>query len=248
MKHKYFRTVLCSAAILFSFTPLTTLTVTKAESTDTAKPAAVSPTTDPGMTVTPAKRFAKEGYVFKLARNAVVYPAVNDVIKDTSKPFGKSWVEKMADKNVKFKITEFGTSKVELLAHIVDQSGKNHGWVSFFNGDLYNINVKKKALQPLIKAELKVMDLQFEGKKPSLIQIKKEAKKLHGQNKKIANKSIKEIKDWFAYKGDLSYTQYPSLLVGKWLLFIKMRVKVSNFYTHFVSNRTIKRLMTQINW
>ena len=59
------------------------------------------------------------------------------------------------------------------------------------------------------------MDLQFEGKKPSLIQIKNEAKKLHDKNKKNANKSIKEIKDWFAYKGDLSYTQYPSLLVGK---------------------------------
>ena len=215
MKHKYFRTVLCSAAILFSFTPLTTLTVTKAESTDTAKPTAVSRTTEPGMTVTPAKRFAKEGYVFKLARNAVVYPAVNDVINDTSKPFGKSWVKKMADKNVKFKITEFGTSKVELLAHIVDQSGKNHGWVSFFNGDLYNKNVKKKALQPLIKAELKVMDLQFEGKKPSLIPVKNEARKLQGQNKKIANKSIKEIKGWIACKGDLAYTHYPSLLVGK---------------------------------
>ena len=67
-------------------------------------------------------------------------------------------------KNVKFKIIEFGTSNVELLAHIVDQSGKNHSWVSFFNGELYNKNVKKKALQPLIKAELKVMDLQFEGK------------------------------------------------------------------------------------
>ena len=215
MKHKYFKTILCSAAILFSFTPLTTLTVTKAESTDAANPAAVSPTTDPGMTVTPAKRFAKEGYVFKLARNAVVYPAVNDVINDTSKPFGKSWVKKMADKNVKFKITEFGTSKVELLAHIVDQSGKNHGWVSFFNGDLYNKNVKKKALKPLIKAELKVMDLQFEGKKPSLIPAKNEARKLQGQNKKIANKSIKEIKGWIAYKGDLAYTHYPSLLVGK---------------------------------
>ena len=102
-----------------------------------------------------------------------------------------------------------------MVAHIVDQSGKNQGWVDFFNSDLYNINVKKKALQPLTKAELKVMDSQFEGKKPSLIQIKNEAKKLHGQNKKIANKSIKEIKDRFAYKGDLSYTQYPSLLFGK---------------------------------
>ena len=164
MKHKYLKTVLCSTVTLFSFTALANSTVVKAENIDTAKSAAVSRTTEPGMTVTPAKRFAKEGYVFKLARNAVVYPAVNDVINDTSKPFGKSWVKKMVDKNVKFKITEFGTSKVELLAHIVDQSGKNHGWVSFFNGDLYNKNVKKKALQPLIKAELKVMDLQFEGK------------------------------------------------------------------------------------
>ncbi|KJY56279.1 hypothetical protein [Lactobacillus melliventris] len=102
-----------------------------------------------------------------------------------------------------------------MVAHIVDQSGKNQGWVDFFNSDLYNINVKKKALQPLTKAELKVMNLPFEGKKPSLIQIKNEAKSYTVKTKKIANKSIKEIKDWFAYKGDLAYTQYPSLLVGK---------------------------------
>ena len=215
MKHKYLRTVLCSAVTLFSFTALANSTIVKAENNDTAKSAAINRATDPGMTVTSAKRFSKEGYVFKLARNAIVYPTVNDVINDTSKLIGRIWVKKMADKNIKFKITEFVTSRVELVAHIVDQSGKNQGWVNFFNGDLYNINVKKKALQPLTKAELKVMNLQFEGKKPSLIQIKNEAKKLHGQNKKIANKSIKEIKDWFADKGDLSYTQYPSLLVGK---------------------------------
>ena len=133
MKHKYLRTVLCSAVVLFSFTTSATLTVAKAESTDTAKPAAVSQTIEPGMTVTPAKRFSKEGYVFKLARNAIVYPTVNDVINDTSKLIGRSWVKQMADKNIKFKIIEFGTSRVELVAHIVDQSGKNQGWVNFFN-------------------------------------------------------------------------------------------------------------------
>lgn len=215
MKHKYLRTVLCSAVTLFSFTVLASSTVVKAENIDTTQSAAVSRTTEPDMTITPAKRLSKGGYVFKLSRDAVVYPAVNDAIYSASKSFSKSWVKKMADKNVKFKIAEFGTSKVELLAHIVDQSGKNQGWVSFFNGDIYNKNVKKKALQPLIKAELKVMDLQFEGKKPSLIPVKREARKLHGKNKKIANKSIKEIKDWIDYKGDLAYTHYPSLLVGK---------------------------------
>ena len=59
------------------------------------------------------------------------------------------------------------------------------------------------------------MNLPFEGKKSSLIQIKNEAKSYTVQNKKIANKSIKEIKGWIAYKGDLAYTHYPSLLVGK---------------------------------
>ena len=83
------------------------------------------------MTIPPAKSLAKEGYAFKLSHNAVVYPAVNDVINDTSKPFGKSWVKKTADKNVKFKITEFGSSKVELLAHIVDQSGKITAGLAF---------------------------------------------------------------------------------------------------------------------
>ena len=104
MKHKYLKTVLCSTVTLFSFTALANSTVVKAENIDTAKSAAVSRTTEPGMTVTPAKRFAKEGYVFKLARNAVVYPAVNDVINNTSKLIGRSWVKKMADKIIKLRL------------------------------------------------------------------------------------------------------------------------------------------------
>ena len=101
MKHKYLKTVLCSTAILFSFTALANSTVVKAENIDTAKSAAVSRTTEPGMTVTPAKRFSK---VFKLARNAIVYPTVNDVINNTSKLIGRSWVKKMADKIIKLRL------------------------------------------------------------------------------------------------------------------------------------------------
>ena len=37
MKHKYLKTVLCSTAILFSFTALANSTVVKAENIDTAK-------------------------------------------------------------------------------------------------------------------------------------------------------------------------------------------------------------------
>ena len=46
------------------------------------------------MTITPAKSLSKDGYVFKLSRNAVVYPAVNDA----SNSFSKSWSKKMAEK------------------------------------------------------------------------------------------------------------------------------------------------------
>lgn len=65
---------------LFSFTVLASSTVVKAENIDTTKSAAVSRTTEPGITITPAK----EGYVFKLSRNSVVYPTVNDAINDAS--------------------------------------------------------------------------------------------------------------------------------------------------------------------
>ena len=104
MKHKYLRTVVCSAVTLFSFTALANSTIVKAENNDTAKSAAINRATDPGMTVTSAKRFSKEGYVFKLARNAIVYLTVNDVINDTSKLIGRSWVNKMADKIIKLRL------------------------------------------------------------------------------------------------------------------------------------------------
>lgn len=101
MKHKYLKTVLCSAVTLFSFTALANSTVVKAENNDTAKSAAVNWATDPVMTVTSAKRFSK---VFKLVRNTIVYPTVNDVINDTSKLIGRSWVKKMADKIIKLRL------------------------------------------------------------------------------------------------------------------------------------------------
>ena len=101
MKHKYLKTVLCSAVTLFSFTALANSTVVKAENNDTAKSVAVNRATDPVMTVTSAKRFSK---VFKLVRNTIVYPTVNDVIDDTSKLIGRSWVKKMADKIIKLRL------------------------------------------------------------------------------------------------------------------------------------------------
>ncbi|KJY56280.1 hypothetical protein [Lactobacillus melliventris] len=101
MKHKYLRTVLCSAVTLFSFTALANSTVVKAENIDTAKSVAVNRATDPVMTVTSAKRFSK---VFKLVRNTIVYPTVNDVINDTSKLIGRSSVKKMADKIIKLRL------------------------------------------------------------------------------------------------------------------------------------------------
>lgn len=101
MKHKYLRTVVCSAVTLFSFTALANSTIVKAENNDTAESAAVNRATDPVMTVTSAKRFSK---VFKLVRNTIVYPTVNDVIDDTSKLIGRSWVNKMADKIIKLRL------------------------------------------------------------------------------------------------------------------------------------------------
>jgi len=48
-----------------------------------------------------------------------------------------------------------------------------------------------------------------------LKQAEAEAKKLHGHNRKIALKSIKELKAWLNYDGDYPYTYLPALTIDK---------------------------------
>ena len=73
----------------------------------------------------------------------------------------------------------------------------------------------RKSFTAIDQSRIKSHGFTIWRQKPSLIPVKNEARKLQGQNKKTANKSIKEIKGWIADKGDLAYTRYPSLLVGK---------------------------------
>lgn len=166
--------------------------------------------------IIPAKRLAKAGYIFRLTKDAALFP---NFTASQGEQYSKKVVKKLIDKKVRFKVTEYGTAKAALVAHIIDKSGKNQGWVSLESDNIYNINAKKKSLKPLVKAEMKVMNLVFEkGKEIALKempQVEKEIKQLHGKNKRIGETSVKQLKKWLDYQGtDGAYKYIPTLLFG----------------------------------
>lgn len=166
--------------------------------------------------IIPAKRLAKAGYIFRLTNDAVLFP---NFTSPQGEPYSKKVVKKLIAQKVRFKVTEYGTAKTAIAAHIVDKSGKNQGWVSLDSNNIYNINAIKKALKPLVKAEMKVMDLFDEkGKQVAskqMPQVEKDVKKLHGKNKKIGETSVKQLRKWLDYQGiDGAYKEIPTLLFG----------------------------------
>lgn len=169
------------------------------------------------MQTEPAKRLKKAGYVFQLTKTATLFPKFTE---NMDKPYDKKFVKKLIDKKVLFKVTEFGTARTCLLAHIVDKSGKYQGWVSLMSEDINNINANKKAFKPLVKAELRARNLAFDkGKKAAMkamSQVQTEVKKLHGKNKKIGMTSVKQLNKWITYRGgDGAYKYIPTLVFGK---------------------------------
>lgn len=158
-------------------------------------------------------KLSQENYVFKLKKHAVVF---SEFGQSKTTAYDQKFIQSLIDKNVHFKITEAITPKNGAIVHIVDKTGKIQGWVSPIS-DIYNINSKRKSLRPLVKAELKAMNLQDKKQKKlalkSLSKAEKISKKLHSKNKKIAKTSIKQLKTWMKQE---KYQNIPTLLIGEY--------------------------------
>ncbi|WEV44192.1 hypothetical protein OZX56_02895 [Lactobacillus sp. ESL0684] len=158
------------------------------------------------------KKLANAGYVFELpdATKGALY-------KNTAAKGGKSYSKKVLKKLVKnhtlFKVKKLSTVKNGISVDLVSKDGKYKGYTNYING-IYNKNLLNKKLQPLINLELKAIDEKDKKvAKADVAKVSKLAKQLTGKNKKVANTSINQLKQFLKNK-DLSET--PVLLIGKY--------------------------------
>ena len=131
----------------------------------------------------------------------------------------KTWSKKLAKAGYVFKLTKDEVSadgglfqrKNGSLVHIVSQNGKYKFWTNFLTGT-YNVNGLRKALKPLIKAEAEVIHTTSKEKKTKmLVTAEKLANKLKGSDKKLAQESIIQLKQWIDNK---VFANIPTLLIG----------------------------------
>ena len=159
-----------------------------------------------------SNKLAKAGYVFKLTKDEVsadggLFQKKHGLSKDYSVKYAK----KIFAKNMLFKIDRVKSEKNGSSVHIVSQNGKYKFWTNFLTGT-YNVNGLRKALKPLIKAEAEVIHTTSKEKKTKmLVTAEKLANKLKGSDKKLAQESIIQLKQWIDNK---VFANIPTLLIG----------------------------------
>ena len=159
-----------------------------------------------------SKKLAKAGYVFKLTKDEVsadggLFQKKHGLSKDYSVKYAK----KIFAKNMLFKIDRVKSEKNGSSVHIVSKNGKYKFWTNFLTGT-YNVNGLRKALKPLIKAEAEVIHTTSKEKKTKmLVTAEKLANKLKGSDKKLAQESITQLKQWIDNE---VYANIPVLLIG----------------------------------
>ena len=159
-----------------------------------------------------SSKLAKAGYVFKLAKDEVsadggLFQRKNGLVKEYSVKYAK----KIFAKNMLFKIDRAISIKNGSLVHIVSQNGKYKFWTNFLTGT-YNVNGLKKALKPLIKTEVEMItNTPKEKIAKKLVTVEKLANKLKGSDKKLAQESITQLKQWIDNK---VFANIPTLLIG----------------------------------
>ncbi len=159
-----------------------------------------------------SNKLAKAGYVFKLAKNVAtadggLYQRKNGLLKKYSLKYAK----KVFAKNMLFRIDRAISIENGSLVHIVSQNGKYKFWTNFLTGT-YNVNGLRKALKPLIKAEAEVIHTTPKEKiAKKLVTAEKLANKLKGSDKKLAQESITQLKQWIDNE---VFANIPTLLIG----------------------------------
>ena len=158
-----------------------------------------------------SNKLAKAGYVFKLTKDEVsadggLFQKKHGLSKDYSVKYAK----KIFAKNMLFKIDRVKSEKNGSSVHIVSQNGKYKFWTNFLTGT-YNVNGLRKALKPLIKAEAEVIHTTPKEKiAKKLVTAEKLANKLKGSDKKLAQESIIQLKQWIDNK---VFANIPTLLI-----------------------------------
>ena len=155
------------------------------------------------------KKLAKAGYSFKLP-NA----AKGALYKPNGKPYDKKSLKKIVKSNTLFKVKKVRLIHNNVFVDLVSKNGKFKGYTSYING-IYNKNLDNPKLQPLIEAELGVMTAKVNQNPTAdlLGQAQNEAAKLTGKEKKIADLSLKQLKEFVEY-GTVAET--PVLLIGRY--------------------------------
>ena len=159
-----------------------------------------------------SSKLAKAGYVFKLAKDEVsadggLFQRKNGLVKEYSVKYAK----KIFAKNMLFKIDRVKSEKNGSSVHIVSQNGKYKFWTNFLTGT-YNVNGLRKALKPLIKTEVEMItNTPKEKIAKKLVTAEKLANKLKGSDKKLAQESIIQLKQWIDNK---VFANIPTLLIG----------------------------------
>ena len=159
-----------------------------------------------------SSKLAKAGYVFKLAKDEVsadggLFQRKNGLVKEYSVKYAK----KIFAKNMLFKIDRVKSEKNGSSVHIVSKNGKYKFWTNFLTGT-YNVNGLRKALKPLIKTEVEMItNTPKEKIAKKLVTAEKLANKLKGSDKKLAQESITQLKQWIDNK---VFANIPTLLIG----------------------------------
>ena len=159
-----------------------------------------------------SNKLTKAGYVFKLAKNVAtadggLYQRKNGLLKKYSLKYAK----KVFAKNMLFKIDRAVSIENGSLVHIVSQNGKYKFWTNFLTGT-YNVNGLRKSLKPLIKTEVEMItNTPKEKIAKKLVTAEKLANKLKGSDKKLAQESITQLKQWIDNE---VFANIPTLLIG----------------------------------
>ena len=159
-----------------------------------------------------SNKLAKAGYVFKLTKDVAtddggLFQRKNGLLKEYSLKYAK----KVFAKNMLFKIDRAISIENGSLVHIVSQNGKYKFWTNFLTGT-YNVNGHRKSLKPLIKIEAEIVTNTSKEKiAEKLVTAEKLANKLKGSDKKLAQESISQLKQWIDNK---VYANIPTLLIG----------------------------------